>query len=825
MKIERGLLEILFNDINPCYILDYLISEKRDNTMINFDMFYRSSMERFEVNSKDEIERVYMGVKNEIDYNDPRTFINYLGKFTSTLLVYNEYEPRIRYEKLMRWNKLSHLLGQDILTMSFLAYHDIKYHDTTNFFAYKATISTNNRQLHNILQAGIAENHFHLKGSAQVFCLNWLSLMNHPENRKKEFKNFNIKLTPHPKYKSYTDYSLYELIEIAAIIRMYFFLKISDSHEIIDDFYNLETFDKEIRSRNMSFILQEWINKFSIVKSNCDFQARTDLDYAYIKNDLFDNQSTNNIHVGERKILYTVFKISLSNQLTLLEARYLYLYLLIKSEFRRELIQVNKVFGFSNFSDYEQRKEVFLEKFNKYRNALIKTALDDTFKNQNIVSLEARITPKNKTLDNIAYIKNIDKLIDVKKNYKEKLFYVFHFVKKKEVNESKYILKSRNYFMRKEIERQSICLMNCWIKNSFFRERVKGIDACNNEYYCRPEVFGQCYRFFSNVHVHRTSVVKQLPIEIFKTYHVGEDFLDISDGLRAIDEVILFCNMNRGSRLGHATVLGLDVDKYYDKKKRILLSKQDFVDNINWLFKKAELLNIDLSQYPCCNNLKAECYQIAHEVYQLIQDDFSFTDYYHSWLLRGDNPERYNCDGTIKKEAILKQYDYFQLNSWVKDGYRTKVAGKLYYMYHCNKEVRKRGQELYDFKIVPDYVKLVKEVQKKMQFEIAYRGIFIECNPTSNYLIAQLDSYSEHPIFNFYNDELFNGHDRNCAQINVSINTDDQGVFDTSLENEYALLAYSLEYCHDENGHIYNPNQVYKWIDSVRKMGIQQKFK
>lgn len=50
------------------------------------------------------------------------------------------------------------------------------------------------------------------------------------------------------------------------------------------------------------------------------------------------------------------------------------------------------------------------------------------------------------------------------------------------------------------------------------------------------------------------------------TYHVGEEWKDVADGLRAIDEAILFLNMGNGDRLGHATVLGIDIEDWYQKK-------------------------------------------------------------------------------------------------------------------------------------------------------------------------------------------------------------------------------------------------------------------
>lgn len=56
-----------------------------------------------------------------------------------------------------------------------------------------------------------------------------------------------------------------------------------------------------------------------------------------------------------------------------------------------------------------------------------------------------------------------------------------------------------------------------------------------------------------------------------ETYHVGEVFTDIVDGLRAVDEAVHFLNLDCGDRLGHATVLGMDVEKWYEE-----LQFQDF---------------------------------------------------------------------------------------------------------------------------------------------------------------------------------------------------------------------------------------------------------
>lgn len=66
---------------------------------------------------------------------------------------------------------------------------------------------------------------------------------------------------------------------------------------------------------------------------------------------------------------------------------------------------------------------------------------------------------------------------------------------------------------------------------------------------------------------------------------------------------------------------------------------------------------------------------------------------------------------------------------------------------------------------------------------------------------------------------------KNCPQLSVFINTDDQGVFSTSLENEYALMAIALEKEKDANGKPkYNSSMIYDCLERVRLMGLGQSF-
>ena len=121
----------------------------------------------------------------------------------------------------------------------------------------------------------------------------------------------------------------------------------------------------------------------------------------------------------------------------------------------------------------------------------------------------------------------------------------------------------------------------------------------------------------------------------------------------------------------------------------------------------------------------------------------------------------------------------------------------------------------------------IKALQREMQNKIARKGISIETNPSSNVLIAGLKDYKQHPIVTFYNKNLLYDvqKEQECPQLNVSINTDDKGVFATCLKNEYTLMAGTLEFMEDENGNkVYKKDKVYDWIDAIREMGNSQAF-
>jgi hypothetical protein len=618
------------------------------------------------------------------------------------------------------------------------------------------------------------------------------------------------------------------------------------------------------------------------------------VDYAITKS-IYTGDKSTELFSGERYFLYNCFKkIYMDEEGFKEKADLFYAYLILKNKIRAELIQENERVGFANFSDYQGRKCMYLKKKTILADSVEPLAILTSVKNQNLKSLEARVMPQYTSYANIKLIKDTDfricnKIYNDQNNYwmrehlkdindelieeelslsqkkilltddqlkefnkinealKDKYFYVYHFPKKKDNQYTKdelyKTIRCRHHSYRKELKATSIALEKMRENNQRMADRVLGIDACSNELDTRPEVYGQAFRFLKG-HLpsddYKREIFNEKSLQRLRaTYHVGEDFLDVMDGLRAIDEAIQFLELTHGDRLGHALALGIDVREWYkSKSNRVYLSKQDVLDNIAWVISKIKAFNVK-SAPDTIDRLISVFNKYYVEIYTDGDEDFSDeTDrqdsfssklsvvpvdtYISAWKLRGDDPEVYLDNDSNQSD----------LGYWNRCAVRNRVSNKLvrelYRRYHYDPYVKSEGAKTVVFRIEPYMIEVIIEIQKCMQKYVRAKGIGVETNPSSNVLISTFKRYDKHPILNMYNIGLNDDSEdkKEVPQLFVSINTDDQGVFDTLLENEYALMAIALEKVKDENGESkYSQSEIYDWIDRVRQMGIDQSFR
>lgn len=527
-----------------------------------------------------------------------------------------------------------------------------------------------------------------------------------------------------------------------------------------------------------------------------------------------------------------------------------FMYLAIKEKFRSELLQNNDKIGFRNFQIYQSRKNWFTTIFTEAE--LAKIAVEGAFQSQKLEKLELRVMPKESGAQNIQMINMYDKAIgkiprDCGKKEPD-YYYVFHFRKEKDRIYEDGQLRCRHEVFRHKLEQQAGAIISMRVNNPETGMRLKGIDACASEDGCRPEVFAAVFRRLKQHTVYRSDKNSRLP-QLRVSYHVGEENQDVLDGLRAIDEAIYFLNLGSGDRLGHATMLGINAGEWYQKQGHIIsIRQQDYLDNVVWLYHR-------MIHYHVSNNdnlleyLEREFQVFFNRIYErnmspsyntgILNEDtadterlytlqFNIHNYYNAWELRGDDPHLY-ADGYYNSRMLLDiQSDDQRANPLLKpEKRRIAEAAVLYHAYHYNPAVCKEGNKPVVIKIPGHMVYGISLLQKAMQKDIAKKGIAIETNPSSNLMIGGLAGYDSHPIVSFNNKGLVSDSSmlNDCPQINVSINTDDLGVFTTTLYNEYTLMAYALENKLDHTGaNVYKKDMVYDWINHVREMGNEQSF-
>lgn len=713
-----------------------------------------------------------------------------LEKCGRELLNVSGINPRVQIRHLLRWRDLSLLIGEDSLILPLIAKEDLRKKKERTVFQWPNVLGHDDLQLNGILNETLSDTHFHLNAGCDVFEFNWLIVMNHPECLFKDIPDSmdEGEMRDYDPIKRHSDINLKlkEWIVIASYIRALLMNIVSDETFIIQEETLCNTFDsKRIQHiKDCTLHLIEPFGREAFKTSNGII-----LDYAVHKGNIkgLSNQEISNVymaHHGERWLLYNFFRQYFGGNENIRRATpWLYLYLLVKNKLRREIIQTNDLRGFENFQIYQSLKQVFFTEAGDKRAMLetayryaIQSAMGESFKH----NIEARITPdaiklyqkldfKQSLFGNIQVIN--DEMLD-------KVTLVCHFIKKPEVNLSGEIRKLRHGDYRNKLKGFFRKIKKAFENDKY--PKLVGIDAAANELTCRPEVFAPVYQMAQDINLSNN------------TYHVGEDFYDIVDGLRAIDEAIKFLHLSSGSRIGHAIALGIDAKDYYESRHRyIIIPKQNLLDNLVWLKYTAMEHNIQLS--PTTILFISERY---HELIEdLKYDDGGSDSYYWAGMkLRGSDPLEKKLSTSNNAEKLLDNYWY-------------------------NVDTQKRGRTTISTRLPESFVDDVARVQECLYDNIISHGLFIESNPTSNYMIGGFNRYIDLPLFKFHSLHP------NGRKLPVSISTDDKGVFATSLKNEYSLIAVALRKEKNVDGkRMWNDKQIIDYLNQLAYYGNLSRF-
>lgn len=779
------------------------------------------------------------------------------------------------HNKILPFVEINRLISDDLLTAiyNFKNNYELEYILENDLVK---PISVVNYQLEMILNKGLAENHTHLFGSIP-FEVQWGWLMDKLSNNKYIVVQNMLKKLDDSSINSGVQYhkdnlqinaSLGNIILYTSLIRilMLNFLVLEYGKK---DFNFRKYIGYQCKFLNFTYSEEKYLETIINSFYNCKFESN---DKNYIlhfglvskitSNDdnYYENMFKNCVSLKSTEILKNKFKInrfSIKSDYNLMEFIFLYKsyeyicnhndkffkeiffqYFRYKNVFHTLINQSSDIKGFFEFQMYF-----------KSQHSLINTAstmftpIFQTYAYENVKYLEIRIghirtsnkalipTDILKTMKNTfykfvnAYLNHLQTLED---DNVVKAGVILHFNKRNDVYAGKcwYDFMTYDNKMLLNYERyREECFINL-IALVYLRGEIKGadkfiigIDAASNELLTEPWVLAPIFKSvkdkWHDILVKKMdyydvgSYKRSSPLGI--TYHVGEVFNSIVSGLRHVDEVIEHYGFQSGERLGHATILGIDTDRYSKEKKVITLSVIELLDNWLWIYhiKAEKNLFKDISPTFVENKIYDLIHIIYGDINGHIHGEISIHNLYQAYLMQFDDNK---INKNFYKQCNLGEKGYPCYFAEEKNPWSSTM---LFYTRHCSCYLKKMNKFV-QMEIDNDFLRCIyKEAQAYLLQKIANKGIIVEVNPISNSLIGDMDYIFDHPIIKINDTYKDNS---NYNHVMTTINTDNPGVFSTTLSNQFGFIEQLLI----DRG--YSKEQALQWIDRIRENGLNSTF-
>lgn len=561
MDFERGVLRAFFLDYPLSKVIEFL---KKDN--LRFDKEYlnllpellRRRMKEYTLfdtqNIKDKVK------SNYFRYNHTTiSVLRYLYKdsWTDMFGGMAEGNPKIKFEQLFRWMEIVRYIDPDSIICACLAKSNIN----VNEFIWDNVLPMDMSGSGVEMGEEFLDLHLHYSAAADRFGIMWIDNMNrftvkHPMKNETAEKGdmildeftFNFRqYNPLNIWKQkYSDKSYFEWTGIASVIRLFLFRYLTEGKTV--DVNEMNDFLIALDDNNKgSELLKKYYAKADTYRQSSfkDICIKPMLkgcwDYCLQKSIVTDNVKTSSFSVlnGERWMLYHLFLKIWNNEENIdVMSIWIYLYLLIKHRIRMEMYLNNNLVGLGNYQlldreskkgDYNNlRKYLFLNRQKERKNVMaeVRMPLDDLLQYNRWPNRPLEVVP----------ILSLSKSSEVNSNHNQ--------VAKVMQMSSKY--------------------------------NIVGVDFAGSDIRTRPKEFAKTVKYL------REKGVFNL------TYHLGEDFFDLVDGLLAVEEVLTVLDWKKPCRLSHLLVLRTEPKSYYKKRHyKAAMPKKLLLESLNRILERA----------------------------------------------------------------------------------------------------------------------------------------------------------------------------------------------------------------------------------------------
>lgn len=740
------------------------------------------------------------------------------------LLILRGDSIQINLDKIFDWNGYVNKLDLNVFMGAFMACEQIT---PANDFRWYPEIDNTRLERQLASNVGLAENHAHLKAAGYILELSW-SMFIHAPMTDKSHLAFIERGGLGKLRDTYPSETLRAFLRSVKFLRIlldtYLGDKPGDYRQMIklndwsSRFDNLEKFRTFLYHRAITLRLtsdgtQESQKLFERVRRLQNGSTPASWEKDIIDEQLFWKQCFECYFGAERNNSF--FR------------RVLNLYLVCANYVKHSFIQSNRGSGFDRFLDAENLKSVFLGKQSQVN---LESVFAKYMQSGPVTKLELRITPKKTAKD---YVRQIEAL---KKAYQSvsgeaygrmKVGLIIHFIKQHQRQKDLVISRRRFYSAYEQsIMRQSQTLLLFMNLTQYrtYQHFVVGIDTANLERENPPELFGNVYRI--------GNLIKQKHNFHF-TYHVGESYNTLFDGLRHIFEVVYRLHFSTGDRLGHALALGQNVAKYYQIKRQVLTTdRQSFLDDIAWAYW---LIKQDPATDKQSLAYLVELFDEASIWFEeIFGERINLRDYIDFYCLRGTDfsyllNQIYQVQlltslddiqviDTDRRNQLQAKFDkrYIDVkNTEVCQAVFNVNAMKLMACYNLNAKQFQRGRETVIVPMTDTLLQLITVVQLELRRYLVQRNLSIEANPSSNAKISIAKHYEK---LQFLQLNRYGLPMDDTIDFPVSINTDDSAIFQTMLPYEYALVGKALI----DSG--IDAEHVFAYLAYLQKSSVEQSF-
>lgn len=633
---------------------------------------------------------------------------------------------------------------------------------------------------------GLNERHMHINGSVETDSV-WLKALKEPRLFYNEiscgYKNNEIIKEQYMQLgNDATPLMIYNLVRCCRELR-------SIMVDILFD-----NFNKSYSNTNLDNINHITLDKLIASVRSCHTIYDPLLDYVCSEHPLLKYWPE--LSNENERVLEALFYIKAFNHLENIQlpifARIFHIYILTLNQVNTLLIQQRDCTGFDQFQKVtmnegrELSEKRYGERFKQFEGMYT----------EDISSLEARFSPKDtfegnkKRLDPIIVdfedYKNKKENNDYSRLFEEEstesrkcdqkrmdLTLVGHFIKgvDKTGKKCSILPLGRHRKLRLKNRRTVYTLLTLAKNCEKINSRLKGFDAASNELHTPPEVFAPIYR-----------LLRHKGYDNF-TYHVGEDFVHLCSGIRAVYEAIEFLELQHGNRIGHGTALGIDPQLWKERSLQpAVIEKGEWLDNLvfTWFMLSEEKTEYDY----LIPKIEAKIHKLYLEIYQELEAAPIYT-IIDAWKIR-------SVDILLAFENRDYLQPFFEKEQNQINKYKSEQpkAWKIFEYYHQHDVVKRYREDIYlDWDPFSDDVGLLELLQKMILQKMNDKGIAIETLPTSNVRISYYNKHEEHhlPKWLGYKDK-----EKGFPLPSVVVGSDDTGIFATNLRNEFAHIFLIL---------------------------------